>query len=233
PTGGGKSICYQIPALVRPGTGLVISPLIALMRDQVDALTQAGVRAAYWSSLVDAQQSEDVEGRLRAGELDLLYVSPERMSLPYFEDMLRATDLSVIAVDEAHCVSQWGHDFRPEYRALHILDELFPKVPRMALTATADPATRQDLIRQLRLESAQLFISSFDRPNIRYTVAPRTQTRQQLLDFLTPMRGQSGIVYCGTRKKTERTAQWLQDAGFHALSYHGGMSTEERDLHQD
>lgn len=233
PTGGGKSICYQIPALVREGTGLVISPLIALMRDQVDALQQAGVRAAFWNSALSDEESRQVERTLREGALDLLYVSPERMSLPYFQDMLQQTELSVIAVDEAHCVSQWGHDFRPEYRALHVLDEKFPDVPRMALTATADPNTRQDLIAQLRLENAAVFISSFDRPNIRYTVQQRTQTRKQLLDFLEPLRGQSGIVYCGTRNKTERTAEWLQEAGFRALSYHGGMSTERRDLHQD
>lgn len=233
PTGGGKSICYQISALVRPGTGLVISPLIALMRDQVDALRQAGVRAAFWNSALSDQESQEVERALRRGELDILYVSPERMSLPYFQDMLQGTSLSVIAVDEAHCVSQWGHDFRPEYRALHILDEKFPNVPRMALTATADPNTRKDLIAQLRLHDAEVFISSFDRPNIRYSVGPRTQTRKQLLTFLEPLRGQSGIVYCGTRKKTERTAEWLQEAGYRALSYHGGMSTEMRDLHQD
>lgn len=233
PTGGGKSICYQIPALVREGTGLVISPLIALMRDQVDALTQAGVRAAFWNSSLTDDESRAVEHALRQGELDLLYVSPERMSLPYFQDMLARTQLSVIAVDEAHCVSQWGHDFRPEYRALHVLDEKYPDVPRMALTATADPNTRKDLIAQLRLENAEVFISSFDRPNIRYTVTPRTQTRKQLLDFIEPLRGQAGIVYCGTRKKTERTAEWLMEAGHKALAYHGGMSAEMRDLHQD
>ena len=233
PTGGGKSLCYQIPALVRPGVGLVVSPLIALMRDQVEALRQHGVRAAYWNSSLTFDEVREVERDLRSGALDVLYVSPERLVMPQFLELLDGVALSVIAIDEAHCVSQWGHDFRPEYRDLGLLRDRFPGVPRMALTATADQQTRRDLIRQLNLQDARLFISGFDRPNIRYTVRPRENASRALLDFLADHRGDAGIVYCGTRNGVERTAEQLRKAGLTALPYHGGMSTEDRDTHQD
>lgn len=233
PTGGGKSLCYQIPALVRPGTGVVISPLIALMRDQVDALKQAGIRAEYWNSSLSDDESRRIEGELRRGELDLIYVSPERMVQPYFQTMVSGIQLSVIAVDEAHCISQWGHDFRPEYRDLAFLQQRFPGVPRMALTATADQKTRADIVQQLALHDARIFISSFDRPNIRYSVFPRENPRGALLEFLKNFRGEAGIVYCGTRKNVEQTAEWLAAKGILALPYHGGMTAEERDANQD
>lgn len=233
PTGGGKSLCYQIPALVRPGTGVVISPLISLMRDQVDALRQAGVRAAYWNSSLSPEESREVEQALRSGALDLIYVSPERVTQSYFQSLLAHIDLSVIAVDEAHCISQWGHDFRPEYRELAELGARFPGVPRMALTATADQKTRDDIVAQMRLQEAQVFISSFDRPNIRYAVQARNNARAGLKNFLRDFTGEAGIVYCGTRKSVEETADWLRGQGFNAYAYHGGMTAEDRDAHQD
>lgn len=233
PTGGGKSLCYQIPALVRPGTGIIISPLIALMRDQVDALKQAGVRAEFWNSSLSEDDAQRIESQLRRGELELIYVSPERIVQPYFQSMVASIPLSLIAVDEAHCVSQWGHDFRPEYRDLAFLRDRFPGVPRMALTATADQKTRLDIAQQLALTEARVFISSFDRPNIRYNVSPRENPRAALLAFLKNFRGEAGIVYCGTRKNVETTAEWLEKQGIPALPYHGGMTAEERDANQD
>lgn len=233
PTGGGKSLCYQIPALCRPGVGVIVSPLISLMRDQVESLKQAGVRAAYWNSSLSLDEAREVESALLRGELELLYVSPERVVQAHFLDTLSRVQLSVIAIDEAHCVSQWGHDFRPEYRQLAQLRERFPGVPRMALTATADKQTRVDMAEVLELRDAKVFLSSFDRPNIRYTVKPRVSGRSELLRFLEGQRGEAGIVYCSTRKKVDETAEFLKKNGIQALPYHGGMTAEERDQNQD
>lgn len=233
PTGGGKSLCYQIPALVRPGMGVVVSPLIALMRDQVEALRQSGVRAAYWNSSLAAREARQVERAMLAGALDILYVAPERLVMPAFLEQLDQVSISVIAVDEAHCVSQWGHDFRPEYRDLGFLADRFPLVPRMALTATADQQTRVDMAQQLRLEDARWFISSFDRPNIRYLIEPKSDGRKQLARFLDEHRQDAGIVYCGTRKAVDETADWLHRHGRSALAYHAGMPSSERDQNQD
>src|SRR5687768_13111778 len=196
PTGGGKSLCYQIPALLREGVGLVVSPLIALMQDQVDALRQLGVRAAFLNSSLDASAAADVERALLAGELDLLYVAPERLLTGRFLDLLERSRLALFAIDEAHCVSQWGHDFRPEYRQLDVLHARWPQVPRIALTATADAPTRREIVERLGLDDARQFISSFDRPNIRYRVAQKDNSRLQLLDMLDAHRGEAGIVYC-------------------------------------
>ncbi|HWJ87089.1 MAG TPA: DNA helicase RecQ [Pelagibacterium sp.] len=233
PTGAGKSLCYQIPALCRQGVGVVISPLIALMRDQVEALKQAGVRAAALNSSLTADENRAVRQALRDGEIDLLYVAPERLSAPGFLDLLASLDIALFAIDEAHCVSQWGHDFRPEYRELSKLQELFPHVPRMALTATADPTTRADLIERLGLEQAAQFITSFDRPNIGYTIVERTSARTQLLDFLGRHEGESGIVYCLSRAKVEAIAEFLNDKGIPALPYHAGLDADIRARHQD
>ncbi len=233
PTGGGKSICYQVPALVRPGMGLVISPLIALMRDQVEALKQAGVNAAYLNSSQNADEAREVGRDIRAGRIELLYVSPERAVLDGFLDFMSDVSLSVIAIDEAHCVSQWGHDFRPEYRALAVLGDRFPDVPRMALTATADLQTRQDIINQLNLHRATLFVSSFDRKNISLTVEVKENARRRLVDFVKKRRGEAGIVYCGTRKGVDSTAEALVKAGIDALAYHAGKGPQERNEVQD
>lgn len=237
PTGGGKSLCYQLPSLIRPGTGLVISPLIALMQDQVMALQRMGVRAAYLNSALEAEESRAVCREFYAGRLDLLYVSPERALMSGFLEMLGQCPLALIAIDEAHCVSQWGHDFRPEYIQLGVLHEHFPEVPRIALTATADAPTRSDIASRLQLEEARQFVSSFDRPNIRYTVVPKTSrsndVRVECLNFIDcEHRGEAGIVYCQTRRKVEQVAEWLCKEGYDALPYHAGMSQEERQANQ-
>ena len=229
PTGGGKSLCYQIPALVREGTGIVVSPLIALMQDQVSALLQAGVRAAFLNSTQDLATARATERALLAGELDLLYVAPERLTTPGCLDLLARANIALFAIDEAHCVSQWGHDFRPEYMQLGMLHQRFPDVPRIALTATADPLTRGEIVRQLALDDARVFVSSFDRPNIRYTIVDKTQPRDQLLRFLREEHaGEAGIVYCLSRRKVEETALWLREHGIDALPYHAGMEAATR-----
>ncbi len=233
PTGGGKSLCYQLPALLREGTALVVSPLIALMQDQVAALKQLGVRAAFLNSALDGQQANAVERALRSGELDLLYVAPERLMMPRMLELLHESRIALFAIDEAHCVSQWGHDFRPEYLQLSVLHEQFPEVPRIALTATADPQTRDEIITRLALTEARIFVSSFDRPNIRYTIVDKNDARAQLLRFIKDDHaGDAGIVYCLSRKKVEETAAWLATHGIRALPYHAGMDTTARAKHQ-
>ena len=232
PTGGGKSLCYQLPALLREGTGIVVSPLIALMQDQVEALRQLGVRAAFLNSSLDAQTAMQVERQLADGELDLLYVAPERLLTPRFLSLLERSRIALFAIDEAHCVSQWGHDFRPEYRQLTLLHERWPEVPRIALTATADAPTRREIVERLALEDARQFVSSFDRPNIRYTVVAKDDTRRQLLDFLDDHRGDSGIVYCLSRRKVDATAELLAERGLRALPYHAGLEATVRAEHQ-
>jgi len=233
PTGAGKSVCYQVPALCRPGVAIVISPLIALMRDQVEALRQAGVKAAALNSALSQEEAADVRQALRRGELDLLYVAPERLTTPGFQNVLSGMDIALFAIDEAHCVSQWGHDFRPEYRELSRITELFPGVPRIALTATADPTTRADIIERLGLEQARVFATSFDRPNIGYTIVERANARKQLLEFLGKHQGDSGIVYCLSRAKVEDTAAFLEKEGIRALPYHAGMDAGLRSANQD
>jgi ATP-dependent DNA helicase RecQ len=229
PTGGGKSLCYQVPALLRPGVGVVVSPLIALMQDQVAALTQAGVRAAFLNSTLDAGQARAVIRALLQGELDLLYIAPERLCLPNTLDLIERAPIALFAIDEAHCVSQWGHDFRPEYLQLNVLHERFPHIPRIALTATADPQTRDEIIERLDLRSARVFVSSFDRPNIRYTIVDKQDARAQLLAFIREEHeGDAGVVYCLSRKKVEETAAWLQSQGVRALAYHAGMDAALR-----
>ncbi|MFA7488371.1 MAG: DNA helicase RecQ [Lysobacteraceae bacterium] len=228
PTGGGKSLCFQVPALLREGTGIVVSPLIALMQDQVDALRQLGVRAARLDSSLAPQEAFDTERALLAGELDLLYVAPERLLTSRFLDLLDRSRVALFAIDEAHCVSQWGHDFRPEYRQLNVLHQRWPQVPRIALTATADPPTREEIAERLELREARWFISSFDRPNIRYRVVQKNDARRQLLDFLSERRGQSGIVYCLSRRKVEETAEFLAGHSINALPYHAGLDSEVR-----
>jgi ATP-dependent DNA helicase RecQ len=228
PTGGGKSLCYQVPALLREGCAVVVSPLIALMQDQVEALRQLGVRAEYLNSTLDGEASARIERELLAGELDLLYVAPERLLTPRFLSLLDRSRIALFAIDEAHCVSQWGHDFRREYRELTLLHERWPRVPRIALTATADPPTQREIAERLQLEGARRFVSSFDRPNIRYTVVQKDNGSRQLRDFLDARRGQAGIVYCLSRAKVEKTAAMLREAGFDALPYHAGMDAARR-----
>ncbi len=232
PTGGGKSLCYQIPALLRDGTGIVISPLIALMQDQVEALRQAGVRAEFLNSTLDAETAARVERELLAGEIELLYVAPERLLTGRFLSLLDRSRIALFAIDEAHCVSQWGHDFRPEYRQLTVLHERWPDVPRIALTATADPPTQREIAERLDLAQARHFVSSFDRPNIRYTVVQKDNAKSQLLDFLRAHRDQAGIVYCLSRRKVEETAGFLCEKGFNALPYHAGLPAEVRATNQ-
>jgi ATP-dependent DNA helicase RecQ len=232
PTGGGKSLCYQIPALLRPGLGLVVSPLIALMEDQVGALRELGVAAAFLNSSLSRAEQSRVLADLRAERLKLLYVAPERLLQEQTQALLKDLPISVIAVDEAHCVSQWGHDFRQEYLALNQLKDWFPGVPRMALTATATRPTRDEIVARLELDRPEVFVSSFDRPNIRYFVQTKSDARRQLRQFLEGHRGEAGIVYCLARNKTESIAAWLCDQGFDALPYHAGLPAETRAAHQ-
>ena len=233
PTGGGKSLCYQIPSLVRNGTGVVISPLIALMADQVAALDNLGVSAAYLNSTLDLDEAQEVERRLLDGELDLLYLAPERLVLPRTMQLLERADISLFAIDEAHCVSQWGHDFRSDYLGLGVLAERFPTVPRIALTATATPATHAELTERLHLQSAEHFVASFDRPNITYRIEPKASARSQLLTFITTEHpGDSGIVYCLSRRSVEQLAEALVARGIPALPYHAGLPAEVRADHQ-
>ena len=232
PTGGGKSLCYQVPAICMRGVGIVVSPLIALMKDQVDALRILGVRAAFWNSTLDEDSARKVQRQLTSGELDILYVAPERLLMPPFVELLQrvhqASGIALFAIDEAHCVSQWGHDFRPEYLKLSALQKHFPGVPRIALTATADAVTREEIHQRLGLTDAREFVSSFDRPNISYAVDDRTDVRRQLLSFIAKHQGESGIVYCQSRKKTEQVAAWLIDAGVDAVAYHAGLDRDVR-----
>ncbi len=232
PTGGGKSLCYQVPSLLRAGIGIVVSPLIALMQDQVVALRELGVRAAYLNSTLSLPAQREVFAAISNGELDLLYVAPERILQEDTLERLSRARVALIAIDEAHCVSQWGHDFRADYLGLHRLRERFPGVPWIALTATADARTREEIAARLELDSPQCFVSSFDRPNIRYTVGVKSDPRRQLRRFLDDFRGQAGIVYCMSRAKVEETAAWLEEEGFTAVPYHAGLAADVRERHQ-
>ena len=237
PTGGGKSLCYQLPALLREGVGVVVSPLIALMQDQVDALKQLGVRAAFLNSSQDADEAREISAQLMRGHLQIVYVAPERLLtsgfLALLEQIQEGAGIALFAIDEAHCVSQWGHDFRPEYRKLTVLHERFPDVPRIALTATADAPTRAEIVERLKLEDARQFVSSFDRPNIRYRVMLKASARQQLEAFLeTEHANDAGIIYCLSRRKVEETAEWLKSLGWDALPYHAGLDASVRNQNQ-
>ena len=233
PTGGGKSLCYQIPALLRDGVGVVVSPLIALMQDQVDALAEVGVRAAFLNSTQTYEETLHIERRVRRGDLDLVYVAPERLLTSRCLELLESSKIALFAIDEAHCVSQWGHDFRPEYIKLSILYERFPQVPRIALTATADQQTREEIALRLQLEQGAQFVSSFDRPNIRYQIVEKGNGRKQLLDFIqNEHSGDAGIVYCLSRKKVEETTEFLNQQGIVALPYHAGMEYVNRTKNQ-
>ena len=232
PTGGGKSLCYQIPALAREGMGIVISPLIALMQDQVSALQQLGISAGFWNSTLTETERADIKYQINRNQLDILYIAPEGLMLPYMLNWLAQRRISLIAIDEAHCVSQWGHDFRQDYLLLHQLTEHFPSVPRVALTATANKQTKDDIIQRLNLQQPRQFVQSFDRPNIRYWVETKTDAKKQLIKFLSNYREDSGIVYCLSRKKVESTATWLCSRGLTALPYHAGLSSEQRAEHQ-
>ena len=233
PTGGGKSLCYQIPSIARVGCGIVISPLIALMQNQVQALNLNGIRAEFLNSTLKLQDAAAIEQMLLKGELELLYMAPERLTKPSMLSLLRKSKIGLFAIDEAHCVSQWGHDFRQDYLKLELLAKEFPKVPRIALTATADARTRKEIASKLHLANAKHFVVSFDRPNIRYQIALKQNYRQQLLRFLKDEHpNDSGIIYCLSRKKTDEVAEWLPHEGFNALSYHAGLSSEQRDRHQ-
>jgi ATP-dependent DNA helicase RecQ len=237
PTGGGKSLCYQLPALMREGVAIVVSPLIALMQDQVDTLKQLGVRAAFLNSSIDADEAREISNQLTRGRLQMLYVAPERLLMSGFlsqlEEVQTNIGISLFAIDEAHCVSQWGHDFRPEYRKLTVLHERFPQVPRIALTATADAPTRGEIVERLQLENARQFVSSFDRPNIKYRIAQKSNALQQLEAFLEAEHpNDAGVVYCLSRRKVEETADWLKSRGWDALPYHAGFDVKTRDQNQ-
>ena len=232
PTGGGKSLCYQIPGMLREGMAIVVSPLIALMQDQVNALQQLGVRAAYLNSSLSREQHAATVRSIVEGEIELLYVAPERLLQDNTLDRLRSLDISLIAIDEAHCVSQWGHDFRSDYLGLHVLQQAFPNVPRVALTATADARTQTEIIERLALYQPQVFISSFDRPNIRYVVQEKGEAKAQLLQFLQDYKRRAGIVYCMTRNRVDGIAAWLTERGFNALPYHAGLDAKVREENQ-
>lgn len=233
PTGGGKSLCYQIPALCRPGVGIIISPLIALMQDQVEALTQLGIRAAAINSSMGASAIEQTKRQIRAGEIDMVYVAPERLLMEDFLALLTESPIALFAIDEAHCVSQWGHDFRPHYTGLAILAEKFPGIPRIALTATADTPTRKDIVERLHLANGRTFITGFDRPNIHYSIVIKDNPRQQILRFIKENhQNDSGIVYCLSRSETDETAEWLCGQGFKALPYHAGLGADIRAYNQ-
>ena len=234
PTGSGKSLCYQIPALCRDGVGIIVSPLIALMQDQITALEQLGIAAGAINSGMPPGEVFRVKQKLEKNQLDLLYVAPERLVMPEFLDLLDGVNIALFAIDEAHCVSQWGHDFRPDYKALSLLAERFKQIPRIALTATADRATRKDIVERLELEKGRTFIDGFDRPNIHYSIVERNNPKKQVHDFITHNHPKdSGIIYCISRKKVEDMADWLQEKGFNALPYHAGLHAEVRNQNQN